>query len=202
MFEKKSHIFLKRLAMPNITWFFDSAVRGYHFYRKYWTPYLSQRLNCYHEPNNAFDQFAIKMVMMEKNREKIVGHLPREISRPTKYFLVRGAVIHAEISSVKYRHSPLVQGGLELSCKVFVSMPPTVLNENLISRYKSLVASLYVKPPKEAEVGSFEREEHQTDFSIKSTKTSVQTKLKRKSQQSEQRDAKPYGSCFQGYQDK
>ena len=56
-------------------------------------------------------------------------------------------------------------------------MPPTVLNENLISKYKSLVASLYLEPPKEAEVGSFEREEHQTDFSIKSTETGVQTKL-------------------------
>ena len=67
MFEKKSHIFLKRLAIPSITWSFDSAVWGYHFYRKYWTPYLSQRLDCYHEPNNAFDQFAIKMVMMEKS---------------------------------------------------------------------------------------------------------------------------------------
>ena len=51
-----------------------------------------------------------------------------------------------------------------------------------MSRYKSLIASLYVEPPKEAEVGSFERENHQTDFSIKSTKTDVQAKLKRKSQ--------------------
>ena len=51
-----------------------------------------------------------------------------------------------------------------------------------MSRYKSLIASLYVEPPKEAEVGSFERENHRTDFSIKSTKTDVQAKLKRKSQ--------------------
>ena len=128
---------------------------------------------------------------MEKNREKIVGNLVREISRPTKFLLVRGAVIHAEISSVKYRHSPLVQGGLERSRKVFVSMPRTVLNENLISRYKSIVASLYVEPPKEAEVRSFEGEEHQNDFSVESTKTDVQTKLKRKSQQSAPGEAKP-----------
>ena len=128
---------------------------------------------------------------MEKNGEKIAGHLTRKISRPTKFLLVRGAIIHAEISSVKYRHSPLVQGGLELLCKVFVSMPPTVLNENLKNKYKSLVASLYVELPKEAEVGSFEKEEHQTDFSIKNTKTGVQTKLKRKSQQSAPGEAKP-----------
>ena len=119
MFEK-SHIFLKRLAMPNITWSFDSAVRDYHFFRKYWTPYLSQRLDCYHEPKYAFDQFAIKMVMMKKFREEIVGHIPREISRPTKFLLVRGAVIYAEICSVKYRNSSLVQCRLELSRKVFV----------------------------------------------------------------------------------
>ena len=79
MFEKKSHIFLKRLAMPNITWSFDSAVRGYHFYRKYWTPNLSQRLDCYHEPNNAFDQFAIKMIMMEKKKQrKLLGIYPEK----------------------------------------------------------------------------------------------------------------------------
>ena len=70
-------------------------------------------------------------------------------------------------------------------------MQPTGLNENLISRCKSLVASLYVEPPKEAEVSSFERQKHQTDFSIKSTKTGVQTKLERKSQQSAPQEDKP-----------
>ena len=60
-------------------------------------------------------------------------------------------------------------------------MPPTVLNENLISRYTSLVASLYVEPPKEAEVGSFENEK-ETDISVDSTTAKVETKKKRKSQ--------------------
>ena len=167
--------------MPNLTWSFESAIRGYHFYRKYWKPYLLQRLACNHEPENAFDRFAIKMFI----QEKIVGHLPREISRPTKFLLARGAVMHAELSSDKYRKFPLVQGGLKLSCKVYVSMPPTVLNENLISRYKSLVASLYVEPPKEAKVGSLENEK-ETDISVDSTtakvKSKVETKKKRKSQ--------------------
>ena len=130
-------------SMPNLTWSFDAAVRGYHYYRKYWQPYLSQKLDCYHEPENAFDQFAIKMCIAENGNEKVV----REISRPTKFLLARGAVMHAEISSVKYRRSPLIQGGLELSCLVFVSMPPTLLNEKLIDRYMSLVKSSYVEPP-------------------------------------------------------
>ena len=65
-------------------------------------------------------------------------------------------------------------------------MPPTVLNENLFSRYKSLVASLYAEPPREAEVGSFESEK-ETDFSVDSTTTKTKTNVhitnKRKSQE-------------------
>ena len=118
------------------------------------------------------------MFIKESGTEKIVGHLPREISRPTKFLLAREAVMHAEISSVKYRNSSLGQGELEQSCIVFISMSPTVLivlNENLVSRYKSLVASLYVGPPTEAEAGSFEYEK-ETDFLVDSTtKTKVQT---------------------------
>ena len=59
----------------------------------------------------------------------------------------------------------LVQGGLKLLCIIFVSIPITVLNENLISRYKSLVASLCIEPPKEAEVSNSESEK-ETNFSV------------------------------------
>ena len=169
--------------MPNLTWSFDAAVRGYHFYRKYWRPSLSQKLDCDHEPENAFDQFAKKMFIKENGSEKIVRHLPREISRPTKFLLARGAVIHAEISSVKYRRSPLVRCGLELSCIVFVSMPPTVLNENLISRYKSLLHPYMLNRLRKRKLATL-NVKNKLIFSIGSTtKTKVQTKLKRKSQE-------------------
>ena len=62
-------------------------------------------------------------------------------------------------------------------------MSPAVLNENLISRYKSLVASLYVEHPKKAEAGS-SKSEKETDFSVElATKANVQTKNKRKLQE-------------------
>ena len=78
-------------------------------------------------------------------------------------------------------NSHLIQGGLVLSCIVCVSIPPTVLNQTLISRDKLLVASLYVKPPKQA--GSFESEK-ETNFSVDSTtKTNFQIKNNRKSQE-------------------
>lgn len=67
-------------------------------------------------------------------KKKIVEHLPQEIYRPTKFLLDIGAVMHAEILIAKYRNRPMLQGGLELSCIAFVSMPPTALNESLIGR--------------------------------------------------------------------
>ena len=103
-------------------------------------------MDCDHELENAFDRFAIKMFVKENNKEKIVEHLPQEMLRPTKFLLAREAVMRAEILCFKYVSSPLVQEELELSHFIFVSKPPAVLNENLISRYKSLVASLYVEP--------------------------------------------------------
>ena len=38
---------------------FPAAVRGYHYYRRFWKPEEKQKLNCMHELNNPYDQFAI-----------------------------------------------------------------------------------------------------------------------------------------------
>ena len=56
----------------------------------------------------------------------IVGHLPREISRPTKYLLDRGTLVTATIMSEHYRKSLLFQGGLEIRCVIIVTMIATV----------------------------------------------------------------------------
>ena len=65
----------------------------------------------------------------EKDKNEIVGHLPMEISQVTKYFLDRGANVSAKLTSMHYRRSPLVQGGIENPCVVTVSMPGTVINQ-------------------------------------------------------------------------
>ena len=107
----------------------------------------------------------------EKSRDQQIFYLPEEQSCMQKYHLWSTESSH------------LIQGGLVLSCIVFVSIPPTVLNQTLISRDKLLVASLYVKPPKQAEVGGFESEK-ETNFSVDSTaKTNFQIKNNRKSQE-------------------
>ena len=73
-----------------------------------------------------------------------MGHLPREISRPTKFWLDRGAEIVAEMESSHYQRSPLIQAGLGIRCKVSVTLPGTIKNHMLLDRYKKLVNKLII----------------------------------------------------------
>ena len=59
--------------------------------------------------------FAIKTC---KSYGQIVGYLPREISRVTKFLLDRGAILEATSPTTHYRRSPLVRGRLEIACKI------------------------------------------------------------------------------------
>ena len=86
---------------------FSAAVRGYHYYGSIWFPEKGEKLDCSHNFGNVFDVFAIKTC---KPDGTVVGHLPHEISRATKFLLDRGAQISAILTSTDYRRSPLVQG--------------------------------------------------------------------------------------------
>ena len=109
-------------------------------------------MQCSHELENASDLFAIKTCKPER---QIVGHLPMEIARVTKFLLDRGTVIIATLNTTNYRRSPLVQGGLEIACKVTVRMPRTIKNHMLMGRYLELVRTLYEEPKDEIILGSF-----------------------------------------------
>ena len=100
---KRISLLQKVLKMESHTC--TAAVRGYHFYRRYWRPQENEKLICLHKPGNAFDRFAIKTV---KENGEIIRHLPKEISRITKYYLDRGASMYCRLSSQHYRRSPLV----------------------------------------------------------------------------------------------
>ena len=80
---------------------FSAAVRGYHYYKRFWIPQKDQILECFFETHNQFDRFAIKVC--EVGNENAVGHLPREISRVTKFFMDRGAIVSAHLTSEHYR---------------------------------------------------------------------------------------------------
>ena len=132
---------------------FERAVCGNHYYRKYWSPKEHETLNCYHEPGNPFDIFAIKTCSHRSLQP--VGHLPREISRLTKLILDRGAEVEAKLTSNQYRCSPITQGGLEIPCTVNIKMRATILNRNLLKRYEEIVLHLYAEPEESIMMGSF-----------------------------------------------
>ena len=129
---------------------FMCAIRGYHYHRSHWEPVRSETLKCLHDKENAFDVFAIKTC--EAKSFKTVGHLPKEISKATKLMLDRGAVVSATVSSNIFRRSPLGRGGLEIPCKVSVTMP--VKNIKTLEKYILTVQKLYIEPEREVMVGS------------------------------------------------
>ena len=145
-----------KLAMANLKIFqLTAVVRGYHHYRKHWNPEPKQILNSFREKNNAFDRFATKTC--EMGIETPVGHFPMEISGATKFLIDRGANVTAKVTSDHYRRSPLIQGGIEISCKVTANISGTVINLMIMEKYTQLVQELYAVPKNEEMLGSFLR---------------------------------------------
>ena len=94
------------------------------------------------------------MKVCEIGKEVAVGHLPKEISRVTKLFIGRVATVSVKLTGVHYRRSPLVQGGMEIPCRIKMQIPGTVSNLLAMERYKQLVAELYIDPKEEQILGS------------------------------------------------
>ena len=140
------------MANNSRTFEFTAAVRDFHVFRKTWKPVLNELLDCFHEQGNDFDYFSIKTCKKDDN--EIVGHLQREISRPTKFLIDRGSRVTAQITSSHYRKSPLLQGWMEVRCKVSVTMPGTIKNHLLLDRYKELVEKLYCEPKNKVIIGN------------------------------------------------
>ena len=95
---------------------FTSAVRGYHIYKEIWEPNVGDKFVALRELHNQFDKYAIKVL----NGEETVGHLPREYSRISWYFLARGGSISVEVTGRPRRCKQLC-GGMEISCCVTFS---------------------------------------------------------------------------------
>ena len=51
----------------------------------------------------------------------------------------RGAIVSAQLTSEHYRRSRIVQGGMEIACKVTVKILGTCVNILLMEKYKQLV---------------------------------------------------------------
>ena len=127
---------------------FFCGLRGYHVYQVNWTPTLGEILPTIHERDNAYDRYAIaaRRRLPGQIVESTVGHLPKEISRITRFLILHGAVVTVKVIDVHHRRSPLVQGGLEIPIKVTVQMEYTSKNKAALTEYDSLVARYYKEP--------------------------------------------------------
>ena len=105
-------------------------------------------MRCSHERNNMYDRYAIAANKRLRGRlaDSIIGHFPREISRATRLFLLRGGMVHLEVTDENYRRSPLIQGGLAIPVEVVCEMDDTPRNRAIMERYKTLVITHYKEP--------------------------------------------------------
>ena len=136
------------MALSSKSFFFTAAIREFHVHRDVWSPEENKELIGLHEENNAFDMFTIKTCRMGDGTT--VVHLPREISRPTKYLTNRGTKVTAKLASINYRKSPLFQGGLENPCN-FIGQH----QGSHVQRYKEMVEELYREPKEEIVMDCF-----------------------------------------------
>lgn len=117
-------------------------------YQDIWKPVIGEILHCIHERNNNHDRYAIAATKRLAGRlaDSIVGHLPREISRYTRFLISRGGNVKVTVVDSKYRRSPLVQGGLEIPVTVCIELDSTSKNVSVLERYKKLVNENYKEP--------------------------------------------------------
>ena len=106
-------------------------------------------MKCCYERNNCYDdRYAIAATkrLLGRLADSTVGHLPREISRATRFFLLRGGVVCAKVIEKNHRRSPLVQGGLKIPVQVTAEMDLTERNEAILEKYDQIVVSNYIEP--------------------------------------------------------
>ena len=61
---------------------FESYVRGFHVYQTVWSPIIDEEnLECRHEEKNEEGEFAIGVNRNDFQKETLVGHMPRNLSK-------------------------------------------------------------------------------------------------------------------------
>ena len=96
---------------------FTAAVRGYHYYQRFWKPQPNQKISCAYEENNPFDLFDMNIC----DNTNIIGHLPIGIFRASKYLMDRGASFTAQLTSTNDRQSPLNCSNARDSAQSFIA---------------------------------------------------------------------------------
>ena len=67
----------------------------------------------------------------------IVGHIPKKISRYTRYIVEHGASVVALVLATHHRPSPLIQGRLEIPVKLIVKLTDNEVNSAKLQKYRT-----------------------------------------------------------------
>ena len=114
-----------------------------------WTPTLGEMMATIHKSSNPHDPYAIaarKHLSGTGLLESTVGHLPKEISRITRFIMMYGAIVTVKVVDAHHRRSPLDQGGLEIPIEVTISMEYQPKHKDLMAKYEELVGKYYKEP--------------------------------------------------------
>ena len=96
-----------------------------------WTPVNGEMLLCTKEAGNRHDPFSVKV----NKSMTIVGHFPKKISSTCSLFLCMVGTISCEVTGPKRYSADLIQGGLEVPCRLMLSA-----SKELIDKAKKLLA--------------------------------------------------------------
>ena len=95
----------------------SSAVRGYHVYKEIWDPFIDDTFGTKHERGNSHDRYAMAVIPDDMKRKRVVGHLPREISKICCLFVLRGGIIAGRVTGTR-RKTRAECGGMEIPCEL------------------------------------------------------------------------------------
>ena len=69
-----------------------------------------------------------------------------QISRSSYFQILGGATLAYLVTDESYYRSPIVQGDVEILCKLRVRMIPTLHNRSIAAHFETLVSRFYAEP--------------------------------------------------------
>ena len=114
------------MAADNETFTLESVVRGHHVYKRIWSPRTGQVLEASAETGNPEDRHAV--ALQQTGEGVTLGHMPREVSKVSWFFLRHGGCISCEITGRRKR-SAVPGKGLEVPCVYTFTGKPVMIKK-------------------------------------------------------------------------
>ena len=115
----------------------DCRIRGFHVYQDIWTPVNGERFTCIREPINVIDRYAVAIA---KDDGTVVGHLPRKISTVISLYILQRGQVAVEVTRTRRHSTDLVQGGMEIPCKLILRIKEKKKLEKILNLIDRLMA--------------------------------------------------------------